>query len=68
MLLLGVSGIDGTWIGATTFSGSAPVVRFDETGEQVQIDSNGDGRANFEIRFVGITEVDQLTATDFAFS
>ncbi len=36
--------------------------------ERVEVDSDGDGSANFSIRLVGITDADQLTATDFLFS
>ena len=36
--------------------------------EQVQVDSDGDGTADFEVGLTGYTAADQLTATDFVFS
>ncbi len=66
-IVLDVAGGSGAWIGDATFDGNEPQARFAEPSNRIQVDSDGDGSADFEIRLAGITQVDQLTATDFVF-
>jgi len=67
LLLITVTGGDGAWIGDSAFDGSEPQARFDAGSQLVEVDFDGDGSANFEISVQGITNADQLTATDFLF-
>ncbi len=68
LILIELPGAGGTWIGSDSFDGTSPQVRFDETDDVVQVDSDGDGAANFSIILSGVTSADQLTATDILFS
>ncbi len=69
LLRISVKGSGGDWIGSAAFSGDGdPEARFNGVSQRVEVDSNGDGSANFELRLAGVTTADQLTSTDFLFA
>ncbi len=68
LIRIEVPGSDGAWIGAEAFDAASPQARFDAAAKTVQIDSDGDGTANFSIALSGVTDADQLTGTDFLFA
>ncbi len=67
-ILLQVSGTSGLWVGEATFDGSDAQVRMDPLTKRLEVDSDGNGSADFEIERALITQADQLTASDFLFT
>ncbi len=66
--ITGVAG-GGSFIGTAAFGGTGTAaVRLDSANEQLQVDADGDGSANFEVGLSGYTAASQLTTTDFLFS
>ncbi len=68
VFLFQVSGPDGVWVADAAFDGSGPQARFNEASARLEVDSDGDGAANFQIDLTGFSQVDQLTANDFLFA
>ncbi len=63
-----VTGSTGEWIGTDDFDGTGPQVKFEEAYQLILIDGDGDGFAEANFRLDGISQADQLTATDFLFA
>ncbi len=68
LMLLAVSGSNGMWLADAAFHGLEPQARFNDSTDRVEVDAGGDGAADFEVAFSGITSAYQLTGTDFLFS
>ncbi len=64
-------GSNASFIGDAAFTGGDPEVRFqkiDGSSGELQVDSNGNGSANFTIGLNGVTASSQLSAGDFMFT
>ncbi len=67
VLSLPVTGPGGAWIGSASFDASEVQARLDVPSGLVEVDTDGDGAADLLLDLVGISQPDQLTATDFIF-
>jgi len=67
-IALDVSGDNGLWVGIDAFDASSAQVRLDAATSRLQVDSDGNGSADFEVLLTGISQAEQLTSTDFLFA